>query len=211
MRRPGFLGTTDYWFGNATAPSRPIRRFGDNCWVCNGNACKNVCTKAEQLNKAKQRHSKMKAIAAKQPKRTIKRGLDEAKFKMIKGESHNARLTRLQRMGLYTPGGFMSKDYSNLVNCGTRDPGKIRQIRSVRAKSTAAANLRRYGTTDIKKITAIVAAKQKARDEMWRRVYGTDNADKIFAMSDSRRKALCDADAECARIRKAEASFKGLR
>lgn len=208
MRRPGFLGEANYWFGNVVRPTYPRRRFGDACWVCEGNRCKNVCTKAEQLSKAKKKHKKMHAIAAKQPKRTIKAGLDEAKFKLIPGEPQNARLSRLKKMGLYTPGGFMSKDYANLVHFGTRDAAKIRHIKAGRSRATAARNLKRYGTTNVKEIAAIVESKQKARNAMWLRVYGTDDADKIFALADKRRKALCEADTECVRIRKEEDAFK---
>jgi len=131
MRRPGFLGETNYWFGNAVTPTFPRKSFGDDCWVCNGKRCKNICPKAVQISKAKKRHAKMHAIAKKQPKRTVKPELDEAKFKLILKEPHNKRLKRLQKMGLYTPGGFMSPGYSNLVNFGTRDAAKIRQIRSM--------------------------------------------------------------------------------
>jgi len=220
MRRPGFLGETHYWFGAVTAPTYPRRKFGsyprrnfgylfgDSCWVCEGKRCKNICTKEVQLAKAKARHGKMHAVAAKQPKKIVAPSLDESKFKLIPNEPHNKRLRRLQKMGLYTPGGFMSRDYSNLVNFGTRDAAKIRQIKSVRARETAKANLRRYGTTNIRQIAAIVEAKKKVKDGMWLRVYGTDNADKIFALTDKRRKALCDADAECVRIRKEEKSFR---
>jgi len=208
MRRPGFLGETNYWFGNATQPTYPRRRLGDSCWVCQGNSCKNVCSKAKQMSVAKKKHAKMRAVAAKQPKRTVKPALDEAKFKIIPGEGQNLRLARLKKMGLYTPGGFMSKDYANLVHFGTRDAAKIRQIKAGRSRITAAKNLKRYGTTNIKEIAAIVETKSQAEKAMWLRVYGTDQADKIFALADKRRKALCDADAECVRIRKEEADFK---
>lgn len=212
MRRPGFLGETSYWFGSATFPTYPRRNFGNqpgnSCWVCEGKRCKNVCTKDVQIRKAKSRHKKMHAKAAKEQKRIVKPTIDESKFTLIPNEPHNARLRRLAKLGLYTPGGFMSPGYSNLVNFGTRDAAKIRQIKSVRFRKTAAANLRRYGTTNIREIAKIVEVKKAVKDAMWRAVYGTEDADKIFAMEDKRRKALCKANAECVRIRKEEKSFK---
>lgn len=202
MRRPGFLGFANYWFGNVAQPFFPRTNFGNSCWVCNGKRCRNICTTEEQVSQAKKRHKKLRSKASKQPTRRLRKSIDESKFKLIPGESHNARLIRLQKAGLYTPGGLMGRNYANLIHFGTRNPRKIRQIKAERAKKAAARNLQRYGTTDIKKIEKIVEAKRKARDAMWRRVYGTDDPDKIYAISESRRKALCDADPACVKMRK---------
>lgn len=191
MRRPGFLGSASYWFGS----------LGDDCWVCKGNRCKNVCTKAQQVKKIKKKHAKVRAVAAKTSKFEVTPALNQAQFALRKGEGQRARLRRLRAMKLYVSGAKMSIDYSNLVHFGTTDKLRIRKIKAERAAQQRKKNIERYGTSDIRAITALVAEDQAARDAMWLRVYGSKDPDKVYAIADAKRKSMCDADAECVRIR----------
>ena len=201
MRRPGFLGETHYWFGNAAGPN--YRFFGNNpCVVCKDNRCTNICTKAEQKQAVKKRHAGIRAAAKGVAKMNIAKGAAiSPEFAMRPGESRNQRLARLQRAKLYTPGAKMTHDYSNLVNWGTTDRSKIAQMKRSRKQRVEKQNIKRYKTTDIKQIVEIEKQRQKEKEAMWRRVYGTANTDKIYAIPAQTRRALCDADKECVRIR----------
>ena len=193
MRRPGFLGTTDYWFSSHT--------LGDECWVCEGNRCKNVCSKAKQKTKIKQRHKKIREVARTTKRKEITPSTREADFALIPGEGTKTRLARLQAKGLYVPGAHMSIEYGNLIHYGTTDRHKIARIKQTLAAAQTQRNIERYGTSDIKKITQIVAKETAERDAMWQRIYGTKDPDKIYAIPDAKRKRMCDADSECTQIR----------
>jgi len=195
MRRPGFLGETTYWFGTTS-------RFGNDCWVCEGKKCKNVCSTAMQKKKLKERFAKESKVAAKSGIRKITSNTQITKFALKAGESQKARFKRLQAIGLYIPGGKMTINYGNLVNFGTTNKAIIAKIKRQKAEWQRQQNIKRYGTTDMKKILWIVKRNKQIRDAMWLKVYGTKNADKIYAMNATRRKQLCDANAECVRIRK---------
>jgi len=206
MRRPGFLGETYFWFGNTTYPAYPRHRFGDfaanPCVVCEGKVCKNICTKAEQKSKIKARHAKIRKKAAKTKMFTMAKGAPTSpEFRMRKGESRSQRLRRLERAKLYVSGAKMSIDYGNLVNWGTTDKLKIRQMKRTQRSKIDKQNLKKYGTSDVKRIVAIEKERTAQRNAMWLRVYGTKDSDAVYAIPQAKRKALCDADAECVKIR----------
>lgn len=201
MRRPGFLGGASYWFGS----------LGDNCMVCNGNVCKNVCSTAKQKAIIKKRNKKIRSVASKTKMRQVTPSTNKAAFAMRKGEGQQARLRRLSAAGLYTSGGKMSIDYGNLVHFGTTDRLRIKKIKQERAAWQRKENLKRYGTTNIHAITGMVAEDKAATEAMWLRLFGTKDPDKVYAIPDAKRKSMCDADAECLRLmNKAQGKKKAL-
>jgi hypothetical protein len=208
MRRPGFLGETHFWFGNARYPAYP-RKFGgfngfgaNPCVVCEGKVCRNICTKAEQMKKIKTKHAKVRARAARTKMFTLTKGAPfSPEFAMRKGESRSQRLKRLERAKLYVSGAKMSVDYGNLVNWGTTDKLKIQRMKREQKRKVDKKNVERYGTSDMRAIVALEEERTKQRDAMWLRIYGTKDSDKVYAIPQRKRKALCDADAECVEIR----------
>lgn len=210
MRRPGFLGETDYWFGNIVAPTYPRRNhFGENpCIVCKNGSCTNICTKEQQLQRIKQKHKKLRTVAAKTQRFEITSSTNIAAFALRSGENRNARLQRLAKEGLYVPGAVMSTDYANLVNYGTTDKLKIEQMKQALSTRLKVAQAKRYKTTDMKKIVEIEKQKTKQKEDMWQRVYGTKDPDKIYRLPESVRKRKCDADEECVRIRQEAQLFE---
>ena len=151
----------------------------------------------QQKAAIRKRHAHYKEKNRKIGPRALTAKTDTSSFKVVPGEDINARLSRLEAAGVYTPGSIMSSSYANMVNYGTTDRNAIAQINRQRQEWQDQQNLKRYGTTDIKKITAIVASKRGGREAMWQRVYGTSNPDAVYSMDAARRKALCQADAEC--------------